>query len=314
MQISAISGFNIFSNKKMNTFKGETNSYNIHYGQEDLKRNSHWQKNSSVEKIVDSYHKNYTGKAYFAAPMEFVSDRIKDTVDYVVYDNEPSYPAIEDVEQNYIGKLRKDFRPEFEEVREYYYRRELGGFANVEEAKQKQKQAAECTGFYDRAGNARYLKEGWEDRIEQINQQIKTNQNDVVVLENEIAQKKAEKETWEIKKDNYTKKHTKYGQLNKLAQETIDKDEEELSFIGQQIKNMKQNIANCKNKIEECIATINSDTDKIGTKLVEIKSLKAEKVEKEGNIKNIIDKQLKPMIEGLKNFYKQEGIRVIKRG
>ena len=211
MQVSAIGGFSIFSNKKANTFKGQTTDYSIYYGKDDLKKNSFWHKNSSVESTVGSHHTNYTGKVYFASPMEYVNDRIKDSVDYVVYDNEPSYPAIEEVEKNYVGKLRKNFREDFEEVREYYYRREMGGYANVEEAKNKQKQAAECTGFYDRAGDARYRKETLEDRVSAIDESIKTKEKEITNLSGRIEQKNKEKNILETKKENYVKKDGKYA-------------------------------------------------------------------------------------------------------
>ena len=246
--------------------------------------------------------------------MEYVNDRIKDSVDYVVYDNEPSYPAIEEVEKNYVGKLRKNFREDFEEVREYYYRREMGGYANVEEAKNKQKQAAECTGFYDRAGDARYRKETLEDRVSAIDESIKTKEKEITNLSGRIEQKNKEKNILETKKENYVKKDGKYAELKGLAVETIDKDKDEVNFISSQIDKMKKNIAECKSKIEKCVSDIKLMSLAIDSKKNEISSLKKEKRLKSAEIKNIIETQLKPMFEGLKRFYLEQGIKVIKRG
>lgn len=87
MKISPIS-----STLSKPNFKGQF-AYN--YNESTLKNNKLWQKNSSVEQTLGAYHVNKTSQAYFADPMEPISDAIKERADYIVYDNEPAYPEID---------------------------------------------------------------------------------------------------------------------------------------------------------------------------------------------------------------------------
>lgn len=146
-------------------FKGQ---YAYGGSEEALKYNNLWHKASSVEKTLDSYHVDRKNLAYFADPMEPISDTIKEKADYIVYDNEPAYPEIDEVSKNYFGTQRKNYRDDFEEVRQYYYRREMGGFADKADAKYQQWQAAECTRMYDNAGDLRYKKETAEDEVKNL--------------------------------------------------------------------------------------------------------------------------------------------------
>ena len=69
MKISPIS-----STLSKPNFKGQF-AYN--YNESTLKNNKLWQKNSSVEQTLGAYHVNKTSQAYFADPMEPISDAIK---------------------------------------------------------------------------------------------------------------------------------------------------------------------------------------------------------------------------------------------
>ena len=151
-----------------NSFKGRTISYNSNNGENGLRGFPYFHKNSSVEKTLGSHHSNPKNIVYFADPLEPITDKIKDKVDFVVYDNEPSYPTLENVRRNYLENNRTNYRTQFEEIRDYYYRREMGGFAKVDEAKYQQWQASECIGLYDKAGDLRYKKEKAEDVIQEL--------------------------------------------------------------------------------------------------------------------------------------------------
>lgn len=105
MKISPIS-----STLSKPNFKGQF-AYN--YNESTLKNNKLWQKNSSVEQTLGAYHVNKTSQAYFADPMEPISDAIKERADYIVYDNEPAYPEIDEVSKNYFGTQRKNYRDDF---------------------------------------------------------------------------------------------------------------------------------------------------------------------------------------------------------
>ena len=88
------------TNFSKNTFKGHEEVYSYSRGIHSLEDSIHWHKNSSIDKTLGSYHSNQTGRAYYADPLEPITDAIRDRVDYIIYDNEPSYPKIEDVETN----------------------------------------------------------------------------------------------------------------------------------------------------------------------------------------------------------------------
>ena len=136
---------------------------------DDVTKLSGWHKNSYAETTLGAFHDEPKNMVYFASPMEPIDDTIKENVDKVIYDNEPSYPDVnKEVSRNYFGNERKDYKKDFEEVREYYYRREMGGFANTDDAKYQQWQAAECSRLYDKGGHLRYVKEQAEDNIKQL--------------------------------------------------------------------------------------------------------------------------------------------------
>ena len=157
MKISPIS-----STLSKPNFKGQF-AYN--YNESTLKNNKLWQKNSSVEQTLGAYHVNKTSQAYFADPMEPISDAIKERADYIVYDNEPAYPEIDEVSKNYFGTQRVDYNEDYKAIRNYYYRREMGGFADIADAKYQQWQADACIQMYDKGGHLRWLKETAEDEV-----------------------------------------------------------------------------------------------------------------------------------------------------
>ncbi len=208
--------------KTATSFFGRTTDYNINRGKEDLKRNSYWQKNSSVEELLGTYHNNKTGKVYFADPMENVNDRIKDSVDYIVYDNEPSYPDVNrEVRENYLGRLRKNFKKDFEEIRNYYYRREMGGFANVDEAKYQQAQAAHCSALYDKAGDLRYRKETCEDEVTALAKKQEKITKGILSSEKELTNERKLLSGINTQIENLIKVRDNYKNIAKTMQESL---------------------------------------------------------------------------------------------
>lgn len=308
MKISPIS----ITNFSKMSFKGQEVYYSRYEGANSLKNSPYWHKNSSIDKMLGSYHSNQTWKAYYADPLEPIDDVIRDRVDYIIYDNEPSYPRIEDVETNYLGKNRTNYRNDFEEVRNYYYRREMAGHANKSEAQYQQWQAAECTGFYDRAGNARFRKEKLEDGIENINRAIQEKEKENLELIASAGKSEDEKKLLEMKQKNYQAKNEKYSELDKLAKETIDRDKQEINFIASQIENIKNNIRKCQDKIKICSENIKYCQKKIASNRKDIEILNRDKKTKTNLISEIIEKELKPMFNSLKEFYVKQGIKIIK--
>ena len=277
----------------------------------NLKNDSHWHKNSTIETTIGAHHTNTTHAVYYADPMENVSDSIKKKVDYVVYDNEPSYPDVnKDISENYFGTRRKNYREDFEEIRDYYYRREMGGHADKAEAQYQQWQAAECIRMYDKAGDLRYRKEKTEDEIVELQKQIK-RENEV----NLPANQKALGEEQELERvlvnrlANLEEKNGKYSDLKSFVAKTpAQSSNEEKVFISSQLSKIKRNIlqtqvelANCQEKIKiakeyiqdfpKLIAGLNKQIDAKNAVINEFKA------------------KLAPLFDELKNFYVKQGIR-----
>ena len=80
--------------------------------------------NSSIERT----HNNYTtNRVYFADPEEVVNDQTKRDHDFIVYDNQPKYPRLEELKENYFNENRNanNYGQNFKTLAEYYYRLEL---------------------------------------------------------------------------------------------------------------------------------------------------------------------------------------------
>ena len=309
MKISPIKSFTNFSKP---SFKGYETDYVKYKGEDSLKESKFWHKNSSIDKTLGSYHLNQTGRVYYASPLEPVSDAIKDRVDYVVYDNEPAYPKIDDIEKNYLGNNRKNYREDFEEVRNYYYRREMGGYANKADAQYQQWQAAECTGFYDRAGDARFRKESLEDKVSSIENEIKSKKREIGIFEVDVKKIEEQKNTVELAKKNFSAKNEKYYELSTLSEKALEKDLTESNFIHSQIAKIRNSIEKCQADIKAYTAQISKLKNKIAQNQGDIVKLESEQASKNKQIALIVEKELKPMFNSLKEFYAKQGIKIIK--
>ena len=68
-----------------------------------IKNSSSYYPNSSIENTSRYRNGHKTNRVYFADPEEFVFDKTKEYHDYIVYDNRPVYPKLDDVKRNYFG-------------------------------------------------------------------------------------------------------------------------------------------------------------------------------------------------------------------
>ena len=246
---------------------------------------------SSIEQVIGHAHENRTGNVYFADPMEQISDFVKKHSDYIVYDNEPAYPDVnEEVSKNYFGTERVNYRTQFERIRDYFYRREQGGWADKAEAQYQQWQAAECIRLYDNAGDLRYQKEKLEDNI--VDKRMRNSQlkNSIALTEELIAQKHEELDA--LKSDIATQEAPGAniaGELAGLAATTAlisDKKAEAKKLQGV-IKNLKMRLGQLNKKLNGNLSEIEADIPKI----------------------NEIKAKLIPLFDDLKNFYAKQGIK-----
>ncbi len=113
-----------------------------------IKHSSYYYPNSSIENTLP-YRKGYvTDRVYFADPEETITDQTKKDHDYIVYDNRPKYPRLEEVKKNYFGfdyipKEYKstdnatDYGQYFKTIAEYYYRLEAADRKELEKLRKE---------------------------------------------------------------------------------------------------------------------------------------------------------------------------------
>ena len=146
-----------------------------------------------------------------------------------------------------------------------------------------------------------------------ISKNIAQKKNEIDLLSSKIKSKEVEKSIWETKKENYKLKSGKYGELSVLAENTIEKDKQEINFINKQVDNLKTCIEKCKKSIEQCVKDIEQNKIRIALKNNEIGELHSEEINNKKMLDTIIEKELKPMFQSLKEFYKSQSITRILR-
>ena len=367
------------SSINVQSFRGREEYYPSTGGEEGLKRLSGYYPASSVEKTLGKDHSFPKNKVYFADPMEKVTQRIKDNVDFVVYDNEPSYPTLDEVRRNYLENNRTNYRKQFEDIREYYYRRQMGGHAKIDEAQYQQWQAAKCTGLYDKAGDMRYKKEKAEDElknfksekshlqsgIQNTNKELEAQKELKTLIETHVKNLKSMKKPYEdlnkiieksVKNENamylsankrvedakrqqeyleelqntayYNEgreaypydglKYGKYGDTTKTYEEvqssmekyfSIDKADKKLS---KQANSLDKTIAKFENILKISGENI-SEMQNYVAKLTEESNKIDSKIKSTSNFIEECKSKLEPLFEELAKFYKEQGIKVIKK-
>jgi len=266
--------------------------------------------NSSIERTLEKYHNNKTGKIYFADPMEPINDDLRKQVDYVVYDNEPAYPDVnEEVSKNYFGTERVNHRTQYERIRDYFYRREQAGWADKAEAQYQQWQAAECIRLYDKAGDLRYQKETLENEVRVANNKIAQTENSLDLTKSLIAEKEVQIKNLTAELPDLEAKQAAYNNLKT----ELDKDnglstKEETAFVAtglatvgaailakiSELESAKTKLENLKMRIGVLNGNMNGYKNIIETNTPKIADVKA---------------KLIPLFDELKNFYARQGIK-----
>ena len=218
-----------------------------------IKKSSSYYPNSSIENTA-KYRTGYeTKRVYFADPEEVVPDQTKKDFDYIVYDNRPVYPKLEDVKKNYFGY---DYIPSyywdcndsainygeyFETIADYYQRLQI---TDKKELKKLKTERAEFENEYqtsivkrDEIENSNYAQ--WQK--DQARYFYGINKNKYDNLTNKIAYYKNRIKTSKI-------------QEQKALQAFEIFDEVGLMFMDRDSK--RKQVADAK-------ATINYDTQKI---------------------------------------------------
>ena len=114
-----------------------------------IRNSSSYYPNSSIENTA-RYRTGYkTDRVYFADPEEIVPAQTKKDFDYIVYDNRPVYPRLDDVKKNYFDydyipsyywdseNSAKNYGQHFKTIAEYYYRLEAADRRELEKLKKE---------------------------------------------------------------------------------------------------------------------------------------------------------------------------------
>ena len=310
MKISPIRSYstNSGNNEEKTNFKGRMEIY--YGGRPYLQAHKYFHPNSSIEENIGKYHSAKTGKVYFADPMEPVSESIKNEADYIVYDNEPAYPDVnEEVSKNYFGTDRINYRNQYENIRDYFYRREQGGWADKAEAQYQQWQAAECIRIYDKAGDLRFQKETLEDEVTTAKKKINQAENSIDLTKTLIAEKEAELQKAENLIPALETKENAY----KAFKAEVDKDnglnnnaEQDFAAVG--LAGVTAMLASNKDLIQELRTKIQNLKFRLGTLDGNIAGYNNVIETNTPKIKDVKAKLI-PLFDELKHFYQKQGIK-----
>lgn len=91
-----------------------------------IQKHDLWHPNSSIENTSSQNYREGNNRVYFADPEEIVNEQTKRDHDFIVYDNRPKYPWLNDVKENYFNDEQnaKDYGLWFKTIAEYYNRLE----------------------------------------------------------------------------------------------------------------------------------------------------------------------------------------------
>lgn len=340
--------------KQQKSFKGETKYLNSTYSYggdvrvENYKRQSNISAYSdytnvvknrpyaTVEKTLNTFHSGVTQAVYYANPDEEISPRLKECVDYIVYDNKPPYPVADGyISENYFGRLRHNFVKDFDEVRNYYYRLEIADAKNadefrrrilanvdvdkskelfdyynykIEQAKENQRIAQTCIDIYNEAGDLRYKKERAEDNIEYLIREqniLKTKmQEKNIELKAAQAELKSKEKTSQLI-DSKLSRYNDIDVINGLLEKdstTYKPNLEEKNLITKYMIETQDN-ANKLNKIKKQLNdTINQCKKFLASAPRELKDLKNKQKAAEALVENLKAKLI-PMYQKLQAHY-----------
>lgn len=266
--------------------------------------------NSSSEKTLDVLHSNRTNQIYFADPMESVSLDIKKEVDYVVYDNEPAYPDLDkELKNAYLGDDKYDYSRQFENIRDYFNRRENAGWANKAEAQYQQWQSAECLKLYNQAKDLIRDKNQLLNSCTDTKIRIEQTKGSIELTDSILEKVKNDKKDYDDMIDSLSKKQRLYSELKA----EIDKDKlwnknSERNFVEQNLihttkylnyqkqkePSIKFNISKLEDRKADLVQTLEKYEKTMADNLSKLDSLK---------------ETLSSHFQNLKNFYEKQNIK-----
>ena len=325
MRISPIKSSTNFSKP---AFKGYTiEGYGYSHGHLHAAENS----GRRIEKTLGGFHNNITGKIYYTDPLEKVNDNLREMVDYVVYDDEPKFPDINnEVSKLYFGTDgdQWEIKKRFKDSKDYFYRLEMADSktvgeyeqkvwnnidkensrrnaeyfkAHVNDAKYNQETIANCEAILQESDGLRYKKNRLAYEIGNIKDSIKHSEADIPRAEmelnhrTEIDKMLAEKvKNLQERKNNYTKilEQLEKNETNDAATlNSLDKLAQINSEGHEEINRTKAYTYN--NFISEYEASEN---------FKETKSIFEKNMSKEASEKNVIIENIEKLTKSISEF------------
>lgn len=325
MRISPIKSSTNFSKP---AFKGYTiEGYGYSHGHLHAAENS----GRRIEKTLGGFHNDITGKIYYTDPLEKVNDNLREMVDYVVYDDEPKFPDINnEVSKLYFGTDgdQWEIKKRFKDSKDYFYRLEMADSktvgeyeqkvwnnidkensrrnaeyfkAHVNDAKYNQETIANCEAILQESDGLRYKKDRLAYEIGNIKDSIKHSEADIPRAEmelnhrTEIDKMLAEKvKNLQERKNNYTKilEQLEKNETNDAATlNSLDKLAQINSEGHKEINRTKAYTYN--NSISEYEASEN---------FKETKSIFEKNMSKEASEKNVIIENIEKLTKSISEF------------
>lgn len=329
MRISPIKSSTNFSKPAFKGYMVEEKGH--YYGTPETHKWAAEHTGRRMEKTLDSFHKNITGKIYYADPLEKVNDNLREMVDYVVYDDEPKFPDINnEVSKLYFGTDgdQWEIKKRFKDSKNYFYRLEMADSktvgeyeqkvwnnidkenskrnaeyfkAHVNDAKYNQETIANCEAILQESDGLRYKKNRLAYEIGNIKDSIKHSEADIPRAEmelnhrTEIDKMLAEKvKNLQERKNNYTKilEQLEKNETNDTATlNSLDKLAQINSEGHEEINRTKTYTYN--NSISEYEASEN---------FKETKSIFEKNMSKEASEKNVIIENIEKLTKSISEF------------
>lgn len=266
---------------------------------------------ASVEETIGNLHNNRTYQIYIADPKEVVDKAIKVSHDYVIYDNEPSFP---DVKEKYFTPQYGDLDKEFQYVLEYFKRVENTAVQSQDEksAKFKQELAQTCKRILNESSDLRVEEEELKSKIQQKKDKI-----ELIKLNTEKFQRELDIKNGTLPRHRKTlrakerKLDILFDKKNALKNKK-DTKTEDIDLINQKIQKMTEIKEDLQNKINHYEAKVfywESYIKNASKKIVEYSNA----IKKMQNRLGEIERELQPNFEKLCAFYTSNGIKIIKK-
>ena len=250
--------------------------------------------NAYIEETVGRFHENNTYQIYITDPKESVNDLIRQNYDYIVFDKEPAFP---DLETYYYDSV--NIKKRVKELKDYFLRLITTNdkhLSEVELANKNVRLADEFMQIYEEGLINIEQINTLKSKIKNKTERIANIENDIILFTKELAKKK---KCLSNHKVNLEKNNNKLNTNDKTTKSDIKK---------QEIENKREKILSRIENIEARILYLEKFLFNAPERIL---TLKKEIINHE-ELLEILKKSIKPNFSKLINFYKQNGIKIIK--